>query len=114
MTKIIIIILFSYDDIGGLMKNKIFINKNDHPSNHNQKVYNLNNKSNDIRNDTSITRILNELLNENGYLFNKQVDIVTNDKIYHTSIVNVMKNVIITMDKDVILIKDIQDIKRVS
>ena len=104
------------------MKNRIYINKKNKPKNNNQKTFNI---QEDIRkldreiiNDLEIHEIsihdkINDLLNENGYIFNKKIDIITNDKVYHTSIANVFKDKIITMDKDIIRISDIKDIKRI-
>ena len=99
------------------MKNKIYINKKNKPKNNNQKTYNI--KENDkiidydIDNNKNVYDIINDLLNENGYIFNKKVDIITNNKVYHSSIANVLKDKVITMDKDIIYIRDIKDIKRV-
>ena len=104
------------------MKNRIYINKKNKPKNNNQKTFNIveNIKKIDkeIINDLeisnkTITDKINDLLNENGYIFNKKIDIITKDNVYHTSIANVLKDKIITMDKDIINISDIKDIKRI-
>ena len=92
------------------MKNKIYINKEDKPKNNNQKIYSINKE---IKNKIDITSKINHLVNENGYLFNKNIEIITKDHIYHTSIASILEDKIITMDKDVIRINDILDINRI-
>ena len=104
------------------MQNRIYVNKKNKPKNNNQKTFNIEENikkiNREIINDLEVYEIsiqdkINDLLNENGYIFNKKLDIITKDNVYHTSIANVLKDKIITMDKDIINISDILDIKRI-
>ena len=96
------------------MKNKVYVNKNNKVFNNNQKSFSINelDKKEVIINkdNLSVSDKINKILNRNGYAFNLVVDIITNNHKYHTSIANKMGNNIITMDGDVINIKDIEDI----
>ena len=58
----------------------------------------------------TIDEKLQELFNKNGYVFNVNVKIITDSKKYDTKIAGRVGNNIITLDNDVISIKDIKDI----
>ena len=53
---------------------------------------------------------LKEIFNGNGFAFNKDVLITTKDKIYDTSLISKNSNYVLTIDNDMINIKDIIDI----
>ena len=59
----------------------------------------------------SVDEKIDKLFNTNGYVFSKNVEIVTNDKVYNTKIAGKVNNHIITLDNDIIKISDIKDIK---
>ena len=61
--------------------------------------------------DISVDEKIDKLFNTNGYVFSKNVEIVTNDKVYNTKIAGKVNNHIITLDNDIIKISDIKDIK---
>ncbi len=61
--------------------------------------------------DISVDAKIDKLFNTNGYVFSKNVEIVTNDKVYNTTIAGKVNNHIITLDNDIIKISDIKDIK---
>lgn len=90
-----------------MSKNKIFVNKINSKSN-NQVLANV--ESNIINIDNNIQEKLDKLFNTNGYVFNTNVKIITNNKTYDTRIANKVGDNIITLDNDVISILDIKDI----
>ena len=90
-----------------MSKNKIFVNKINSKSN-NQVLANV--ESNIINIDNNIQEKLDKLFNTNGYIFNINVKIITDNKTYDTKIANKIGNNIITLDNDVINISDIKDI----
>ncbi len=61
--------------------------------------------------DISVDEKIDKLFNTNGYVFSKNVEIATNDKVYNTKIAGKVNNHIITLDNDIIKISDIKDIK---
>lgn len=64
----------------------------------------------DYRNLNVIEKI-EKLLNRNGYIFNVDVVIVTEDKRYETKIAGKVNNHLITLDNDIINIDDIIDLE---
>lgn len=90
-----------------MSKNKIFVNKVNSKSN-NQVLANV--ESNIINVDNSIQEKLDKLFNTNGYIFNINVKIITDNRTYDTRIANKIEDNIITLDNDVISIRDIKDI----
>ena len=56
---------------------------------------------------------INRLLNSGSYIFSKKVEIITNNKTYTTKIAGKMGDKIVTLDKDVIAIDDIKQIKEI-
>ena len=89
------------------MKN-IFINKKNNQKSCEVEESVLNEETTD---DLLIDEIIDNLFNTNGYIFSKDVEIVTNDKVYNTKIAGKVNNHIITLDNDIIKISDIKDIK---
>ena len=67
------------------------------------------NKEKDI--EISVSEKIDKLLNRNGYIFNANVIIITNQKEYKTRIAGIVNNHIITLDNEIIRIEDIIDIK---
>ena len=51
-----------------------------------------------------------KLINRNGYIFNVDVDITTDDNKYHTRIAGIVNNHLITLDRNIIDIRDVKDI----
>lgn len=103
-----------------MKKNKIYVNKIKKKIDNNQKSYNISEKDiNNIinqeivskkDNNLTIREKLDELLNRNGYIFNVNVKIITNQKEYNTFIAGIVNNHLVTIDKDIINISDIKDI----
>ena len=100
-----------------MKKQKMYVNKISKKINNNQDYCNVNDtKLNDniiITNDsnnTSVLEKLENLFNMSGYVFNKNVKIVTNDKTYETHIAGKINDYIITLDNDIIEISSIKDI----
>lgn len=89
-------------------KNKIFVNEFNNKLN-NQVVANVECEES-IHQDVCIYEKLDKLFNTNGYVFNTDVKIITDNKTYDTKIANKVGNNIITLDNDVINISDIKDI----
>ena len=94
-----------------MKKNKVFVNKINKVRN-NQVSCEVEEKEKEIILEPSLTvnEKLDKLFNTNGYIFNINVKIITDDKTYDTKIANRIGNNIITMDSDIICIKTIKDI----
>ena len=97
-----------------MRKKKVYVNEIDKKINNNQTscevIENSDNKE-DINNNLSVEDKIDKLFNLNGYIFNKNVEIYTDDKIYYTKIAGKVGNNIITLDNDIINISSIKDIK---
>ena len=95
-----------------MKKKKIYVNKIDNRIGNNQELCNVLEKKHKNNYDTnkSIDEKLSELFNTNGYVFNVNVQIITNDKTYNTKIASKVGDNIITLDNDIININDIKDI----
>ena len=92
-----------------MKKEKIYVPKKKKIIHNNQKECSV--KEALITNDeVTIDDTINQLSNSNGYLFSKEVKIVTNNKEYITSIIRITKNALITIDNDIIKIKDIKNL----
>lgn len=90
------------------MKNKkIFVNKITDDIGNNQKYTNVEERCYEKE---DVEDKLNKLFNTNGYIFNTKVKIITKDRVYNTKIASRVGNSLITLDNDVIYIKDINDI----
>lgn len=59
----------------------------------------------------NIKEILNIIFNGEGYSYNKEVIIETNNKVYDTYIITRTKTNIVTLEDEIININDIKDIK---
>ncbi len=102
-----------------MKKNKIFKNEIVKKIDNNQKSFNIidsisNNSitNNNLKtnNKLSVREKINMLLNRNGYIFNVSVEIITENKNYKTKIAGKVMDNLITLDNDIIAIKDIKDI----
>lgn len=82
--------------------------------NNNRKVYySFIEEEQNIKNETRTTtpsEKLKELMNKDGYIFNKNVIIKTNQNIYDTRIAGKINDKIVTIKGDSIDIKDIKEI----
>ena len=96
-----------------MKKGKLYVKKNDKTINNNQDYCNIEESSNKIVNinNESVIDKIEKLFNINGYIFNKDVEIITINKKYNTRIAGKVNNHLITMDNDIINILDIKDIK---
>ena len=93
------------------MKKEIYANKITKKMDNNQNYCDvLNNSEKIINNNVSVEDKIKELFNTNGYVFNINVKIITNSKTYNTKVAGRVGNNLITLDNDVIHIKDIKDI----
>ena len=98
-----------------MKKNKIFKNKVDNRLGNNQKSFNITEQGDInekiIENDTlSINEKIEKLFNRNGYIFNVNVKIITDNREYDTKIAGKVNNHLITLDNDIIAINDIKNI----
>ena len=99
-----------------MKKPNIFKPTINHKITNNKRAYYSFLESNDeeFRNSNEDPEItLNRLLNSGSYIFSKKVKIVTNDKTYRTKNAGKMGDKIITLDKDVIALNDIKEIKEI-
>lgn len=62
-------------------------------------------------NDLSTKEIINEIFSGIGYSYNIPVKIITDQKIYTTSLIAKTKEKVVTLDNEVIAIKDIKSIE---
>ena len=94
-----------------MKKKKIYVNKITKEINNNQKYCDVIETNEEIKEDgLSIDEKLDKIFNTNGYVFSKDVKIITNDNSYKTKIAGKVNNYLITMDNDVIDISSIKDI----
>lgn len=99
-----------------MKKPNIFKPLIDHKITNNKKVYYsfLENDDKVIRNTKENPRTtLNRLFNNGSYIFSKKVEVVTNDKTYITKIAGKMGDKIVTLDKNVIALDDIKEIREI-
>ena len=87
---------------------KIYRSEEWSPKDNNQKYCSVDNqkKSHNIGDD------LDSIFNSFSNLYREKLEIVTKDKTYHTYLVSRTKNYVMTMDKEIIPIKEIIEIKR--
>ncbi len=94
---------------------EIYKNISKVPINNNRGVYRFKNEESFIEekidSNKEVKETLKEIFNGLGNSYNILVKIITKDKEYETSLVSRTANNIVTIDNDVILIKDIINIK---
>ena len=96
-----------------MKKKKIYVNKVNKKIDNNQTYCDVNNEESIFNyhdDELSVDEKLNKLFNTNGYIFNIDVKIITDNKTYHTKIAGKVGDNIITLDNDIIKISDIKDI----
>lgn len=62
----------------------------------------------------SIEKEINNIFSGIGYSYNIPVEIVTNKKVYNTSLVAKTRENVVTLDNEIIAIGDIKSIKRLK
>ena len=75
-----------------------------------------------LRNDDTISNLsnisiekeINNIFSGIGYSYNIPVEIVTNKKVYNTSLVAKTRENVVTLDNEIIAIGDIKSIKRLK
>ena len=93
-----------------MKKEKIFVNKIAKKINNNQNYCDVKLSGEDYNYNIDIDNKIDELFNSNGYVFNKDVKIIANNRTYQTRIAGKVNNHLITMDNDIIDISSIKDI----
>lgn len=90
---------------------ELYKNLNNTPKDNNKKVYYM---ESDIRNtkNSTIEEELENIFNTLGYSYNIPVEIKTTKEIYHTSLVAKTKENVLTIDNQIIPIKEIIQITR--
>lgn len=83
--------------------------------NRNKNVYHIPTEAKSVRvtphrDDATVEEKLKRLFNSSRYIFNINVEIITNKKVYDTKIAGKVKNSIVTVDGETIPIIEIQDI----
>ena len=94
-----------------MKKKKVYVNKINKKIDNNQNYCDV--KSEEVITNSdklSVNEKLDKLFNTNGYIFNIDVKIITNNKTYQTKIAGKVGNNIITLDNDIINIDNIKDI----
>lgn len=96
-----------------MKKGKVFVNKIEKNLKNNQDYCEV--VENDDRKvllniNENIEDKIDRLFNTNGYIFNVDVKIITDNKIYNTKIASRVGNNLITLDNNIIEINDIKDI----
>ena len=86
---------------------KIYRSELLNPKDNNQKYYYFDNKSR----TNNVEEVLNSIFSSYSSLFHKKVEIMTNKKTYHTFLVSRTNHYVMTMEKEIIPIKDIIEIK---
>lgn len=93
---------------------EIYKNNINKKINNNKKICylkNINNQVEEIKENNNIEEILEEIFNGLGYSYNIPVLIETKNNKYETSLITKTKNNIVTIDNDIIPIKEIINIK---
>lgn len=90
---------------------ELYKNLNSKPKDNNKKVYYMKTGENEIR-SSSIEEELESIFHTLGYSYNIPVEIKTKDNTYHTSLVTKTKENVLTIDNQIIPIKDIVQIIR--
>lgn len=101
-----------------MKKNKIYVGKINKIIRNNQKECEVDKKeyqnkideNKKIDSQLSLDEKINQLLNNNGYIFSTEVKIITKEKEYQTFIAAVINNRIITIDNIIIDLKDVKDL----
>ncbi len=94
-----------------MKKKKVYVNQIEKKIGNNQSSSIVqDNKEKIIDSKLDIEEKLRKLFNTNGYIFNIDVKIITNDKTYQTKIASRVGNNLITLDNDIIKISEIKDI----
>lgn len=97
-----------------MKKKKIYVNQINKKMDNNQNYCDVLEKKEEVikENDSkkSVSEKLAQLFNTNGYIFNVNVKIITNNKTYDTKIAGKVNNHLITLDNNIININDIKDI----
>ena len=94
-----------------MKKKKVYVNKIEKKIENNQNSCDVRNEGNiTYDNKLSVDEKLKKLFDTNGYIFNINVKIVTDNKTYNTKIAGKVGNNIITLDNDIININNIKDI----
>ena len=92
-----------------MKKKEIFVNRIDKIINNNQEYCDVIENNDNVIN-INIDDKIDKLFNTNGYVFNKEVKIITSDKEYLTRIAGKVNNHLITFDNDIIDVSSIKDI----
>ena len=92
---------------------KVFKNQINKSFTNNEKVFYSNNKVTEekTKDDKNIVQKINAIFSSPNYIYKANVEITLKDKILNTRIIGRNKSFIITMDNNLIPIKDIIDIK---
>ncbi len=90
---------------------ELYKNLNTKPKDNNKKVYYMKNEERDVKSH-SIEEELENIFNTLGYSYNIPVEIKTVTTVYHTSLVTKTKENVLTIDNQIIPIKDIIQITR--
>ena len=88
---------------------ELYKNTNCKPRDNNRQVYYPTEQK---KEKSKIEKELTSIFETLGYAYNIPVKIITKDKVYHTSLVTKTKENILTIDNEIIAIKDIIDIIR--
>lgn len=89
---------------------ELYKNTNCKPKDNNRQVYYPTEKTK--QNNNKVEDELTHIFETLGYSYNIPVKIITKDKVYHTSLVTKTKENVLTIDNEIIAIKDIIDIIR--
>lgn len=90
---------------------ELYKNLDSKPKDNNKKVYYMENKQEETR-VSSVEEQLESIFHTLGYSYNIPVEIKTKDNTYHTSLVTRTKENVLTIDNQIIAIKDIIQIMR--
>lgn len=89
---------------------KLYKNNFSKPMKNNKEICYLN-REEPLEDKKTVEESLSELFSGMGYSYNIPVSIMTKNKTYNTSIVTRTKQAVLTLENDLIPLKDILDIK---
>lgn len=91
---------------------KVFQNKIDKQINNNRSVfYSNNNYTEEVKDNRTVLQKINDIFSSPNYVYKANVEITLKDKKVTKRIIGRNKDYIITMDNDLIPVRDIIDIK---
>lgn len=92
---------------------KIYQNENISLDNHDQIVF-MSNKNKEVQSPINVNDKINRIFNNRSFFYKENVEIKTKNNTSIKKIIGKTKDYLITMNNELIPIKDIEDIKKIN